>query len=373
VEGTPVRIAKVNCDITDEKRIRDELRHSEARYRSFIELTGQLGWTTDADGKVVEDLTQLSAFTGLSTEAIKGWGGLKVLHPDDRKHTKREWKRAVSEKKPYEVEYRLRRYDGVYRDFLGRGVPVLNVDGSVREWVGICIDITERKEMEASLKRSNQELENRVRERTAELSQRATQLARLTSELTLAEQRERRRIAEILHDHLQQLMVAAKMGQEILIERTDDELKPAAESVLDLINQSIKASRALTAELSPTALRFGDLSASLNWLAQWMHENHGFEVSIRAEPGIVLAQKDLTVLLYQSTRELLLNVVKHAGVKSARVEMFRDEENRLHIAVIDQGTGFDPDTLWEKARDGSGLGLFSILERINASGRKPGK
>jgi len=190
----------------------------------------------------------------------------------------------------------------------------------------------------------------------------------LASELTLAEQRERRRIAEVLHDHLQQIMIGAKLRMELLITDADDAQKPAAEKVLDLISQSITASRALTAELSPTVLRTGDLSASLEWLAQWMSRNHGFEVSVRAEPGIVLAQRDLTVLLYQATRELLLNVVKHAGVNSARVEMSHDEDNRLCIAVIDQGAGFDPETIWEKAKVGTGFGLFSIRERITLMG-----
>jgi signal transduction histidine kinase len=144
----------------------------------------------------------------------------------------------------------------------------------------------------------------------------------------------------------------------------DDALKPAAEKVLDLIKRSIRASRSLTAELSPPVLRSGDLSASIEWLARWMRENQQFEVTVHNKARIVLDQKDLTVLLFHSIRELLFNVVKHAGVKSARIEMSCDEENRLRVCVIDQGTGFDPDTIWEKAKDGSGFGLFSIRERV---------
>jgi PAS domain S-box-containing protein len=229
-------------------------------------------------------------------------------------------------------------------------------------------DITERKRAEEVLRRSKDELELRVQERTAELKARAEQLSRLSSELTLAEQRERQRIAEILHDHLQQLMVGAKINQEILIMNTDNALKPTAESVLDLISRSIKASRVLTAELSPPVLRSGDLSALLEWLAKWLNENQHFEMNVQTEPWIVLDQKDLTVLLFQSIRELLLNVVKHAGVKSARVEMSYDEKNRLRISVIDKGAGFDPDIIWEKAKDGTGFGLLSIRERITLLG-----
>jgi CheY-like chemotaxis protein/two-component sensor histidine kinase len=148
----------------------------------------------------------------------------------------------------------------------------------------------------------------------------------------------------------------------------DNALKPTAESVLDLISRSIKASRVLTAELSPPVLRSGDLSALLEWLAKWLNENQHFEMNVQTEPWIVLDQKDLTVLLFQSIRELLLNVVKHAGVKSARVEMSYDEKNRLRISVIDKGAGFDPDIIWEKAKDGTGFGLLSIRERITLLG-----
>jgi len=361
--GRPVRMAGVNYDITDRKQAEQALQQSEARYRSFIDLTGQYGWTTDPDGNIVEGIPALSKITGLGEEEVKGWGWAKAVHPDDRKSAERKWKRAVVEKSDYESEFRLRRSDGMYRYFLSRGVPVLNDHGSVQEWVGTCIDITERKEMETLLKRSHEELEKRVEERTTELSKRAAQLARLTSELTLAEQRERRRIAEILHDDLQQLMVAAKMGQEMLMERAGDSLKPEAERVLDLINRSIAASRALTAELSPHVLRSGDLSASLEWLVRWMGENQGFEVNLQAETGIILHRKDLTVLLFQSIREILFNVVKHAGVNSADVKVERKNGN-LQIIVSDKGAGFDPESVLKNAGAENRFGLLTITERF---------
>jgi len=367
-EGQPEQMAGVNYDITGQKEAELALRYSEARYRSLIDLTDQFGWTTNADGEVVEDLPSLREFTGLSEKELKGWRWLKAVHPHDRNQAEKAWRRAVAEKCKYEMEYRVRRYDGAYRYFLARGVPVLKDDGSVQEWVGTCIDITERKEMEELLRKSHEELEKRVQERTAELGRRADQLARLTSELTLAEQRERRRIAEILHDHLQQILVSAKIHQEILIMNADDALKPSAESVLDLINQSVQASRSLTAELSPPVLRSGDLSASVTWLAGWMYENQGFEVALRNEDRIVLDRKDLTVLLFQSIRELLFNVVKHAGVKSAAVTM-ELKNGELRIAVSDRGIGFHPEQREDDGADPK-FGLFTIRERLlNLGGR----
>ena len=132
------------------------MRASLERYRSFIEVTGELGWTTNADGEVVEDIPSFRNFTGQTYEEVKGWGWSKALHPDDLERTKRVWKEANRTKSKYEIEYRLRRHDGVYRYFLARGVPVLKEDGNIREWVGTCIDITERKKAEEALREEEQ-------------------------------------------------------------------------------------------------------------------------------------------------------------------------------------------------------------------------
>jgi diguanylate cyclase (GGDEF)-like protein/PAS domain S-box-containing protein len=139
-------------DITLSKQAEERLSEREARYRSFIELTEQLGWTTNADGEIEEDIPTWRKYTGQSKDEIKGWGWSKALHPDDVKHTTQAWKQAVKTKSIYEVEYRIRRHDGIYRHFLARGVPVLKKDGGIREWVGTCIDISERKSMEEELK-----------------------------------------------------------------------------------------------------------------------------------------------------------------------------------------------------------------------------
>jgi PAS domain S-box-containing protein len=94
------------------------------------------------------DLPSWREFTGQSEEAIKGWGWIEAVHPDDRERASQAWIKAVEAKSPYENEFRVRKYDGSYPLFLARAIPVLEEDGSIREWVGTCADITERKRME---------------------------------------------------------------------------------------------------------------------------------------------------------------------------------------------------------------------------------
>ncbi|MCX5667362.1 MAG: PAS domain S-box protein, partial [Candidatus Omnitrophica bacterium] len=167
---TPVKDAQRNVvgilgifwDITEQKNIEEALCKNEARYRSSIELTGQLAWTTDSNGEVVEDIPLWRKFTGLSYEETKGSGWTKAVHPEDTEHTSQVWGKAVKDKSAYEVEYRLRRFDGVYRDFLTRGIPVLKEDGSIREWVGVNIDITERRQADEELRGSEEKFKNLI-------------------------------------------------------------------------------------------------------------------------------------------------------------------------------------------------------------------
>jgi len=130
----------------------------EKRYRSYIEVTGQIGWVTNANGEIVEDVPSLRKFSGQSYEEAKGNGWTKALHPEDLDRTLTVWNNAVLKKIPYEIEYRMLRHDGVYRYLLARGFPIFKDDKSILEWVGTCLDITERKQSEEKLIVSEKEL-----------------------------------------------------------------------------------------------------------------------------------------------------------------------------------------------------------------------
>ena len=121
------------------------LRKSEARFRSLVTATSQIVWITDANGSVIGPLPDWQAYTGQSDSAVQGAGWADALHRDDAARALEVWKRAVTAKSLYDVEYRIRRHDGAYHFFRARGVPVLESDGTIREWVGACTDIHEER------------------------------------------------------------------------------------------------------------------------------------------------------------------------------------------------------------------------------------
>ncbi len=248
------------------------------------------------------------------------------------------------------------------------GSPIHDQQGRVIGGVAVTVDVTARKRAEEDLRRAKEELEQRVQERTMKLAQRAEQLRALAGELTLTEQRERRRMAKLLHDHLQQLLVGAKFRTAILARIDEPLIKDASAEIENLLSEAIKESRSLTAELSPPILYEGGLADGLEWLTRWMADKHGLVVDLSMEEQIPPIADDVKVLLFESVRELLFNAVKHARVRSVGINVRPIQERQLQITVSDAGPGFDPARLKKAGEIGGGFGLFSIRERLNLIG-----
>jgi PAS domain S-box-containing protein len=140
-----------------------EIEGSKARLEALIQASAQMVWTTDAEGRTEEDSPSWRAFTGQTYEEWRGSGWLNAVHPDDRTRTLAAWKDAVAGLGNYSVEYRLRHVDGGYRWTMARGVPLLDKDGAVSEWVGMNEDITRRKHSEVHANLVMRELSHRTK------------------------------------------------------------------------------------------------------------------------------------------------------------------------------------------------------------------
>ena len=216
-------------------------------------------------------------------------------------------------------------------------------------------------------------LEHLVQERTHELVVSRDQLRSLSSELLLVEQRERKRMAIELHDHLQQMLVLAKMklGQSKRVAEPPPISGEMLSQVDQLLTDSLEYTRTLVAELSPPVLREFGLSAALKWLGEWMRK-HNLSVTLKmSDEEAVQLPEDHAVLLFQSVRELLINSAKYAATGEATVR-FEKTNGHLRIEVQDKGAGFDPATSAVCASNSGGVssrfGLLSIRERMQALG-----
>jgi len=143
--GKPAYCIVMIQDISERKRLEVELRESESRWRSLTEALPQLVWTATPDGACDYFSTQWTQYTGIPESDLSGWRWLQVLHPDDREATRLAWTAAVQGPGVYDVEYRVRRFDGEYRWFKTRGVPIRDSKGGVFKWFGTCTDITDAK------------------------------------------------------------------------------------------------------------------------------------------------------------------------------------------------------------------------------------
>jgi signal transduction histidine kinase len=227
-------------------------------------------------------------------------------------------------------------------------------------------ELTDRKQIEERLRQLTGTLEDRVKERTQQLSTSSARLRALATDLTVAEQTERRRLATELHDYLAQQLVVARMKvAQLLKQDHDPEARKLLQDADQLLHQSLDYTRSLVSELTPQALYERGLSAALRWLGDQMGHQEVLNVEVALDaPELPLPEAD-AVLLFHSVRELLFNVLKHGKTNRASVLM-RYAQNVLTITVLDHGCGFDVARLNDDRSDR--FGLLSIRERMTALG-----
>ena len=203
----------------------------------------------------------------------------------------------------------------------------------------------------------------------AELAAYRKQLQSLVSELTIAEERERRKIAGVLHDDVIQKLALSKMKLGALRKtlKSADQAKPL-EDIHGYISEMVKNMRSLTFDLCPPVLYDIGLEAAVrDWLHREVADRHGIEVDFDAGDQPLKLAEDLRIALYRATRELLMNVIKHAQAKKVHVSV-TNVNDMVEIEVADDGIGFEAAKSDKSNKDSGGLGLFTIRERLEYFG-----
>lgn len=360
--GLTSRDGPEQSDIPEHKQMEDALRASEERLRLLIEsATDYAIFTMDPAGYINSWNTGAERIFGWTVEEVIGQPGALIFTPEDRAAgvPEREMKSARETGRALDERFHLRK-DGS-RFYVSGSMSPLYQHGHLAGYVKIARDLTERKRME-------EELEKRVRERTRELRQSEAQLRLMASRLTMAEQMERRRLSQILHDDLQQLLYGIQLKIEFISQDATsgepERLRSHAAEAAAWIEDAITMTRRLTVDLSPPVLQGEGLTAGLGWLVTQMKELHSLQVKLEADQPFLI-DADMRVLLFQIVRELLFNVVKHADTGHATVAL-HEEAGRLVIQVSDKGRGFEVGSVVTGQEEG--FGLLSIRERLGLFG-----
>lgn len=235
--------------------------------------------------------------------------------------------------------------------------------------IGLVKDISQQKQYEKSIIGINEALEQRVQERTARIRNQADRLRVLANRLGKVEQKERNRLAAVLHDHIQPLVVGARMQiWEILRKDDIDTAHKTARKIEDILEETLAELRSLTVDMSPSAILNDGLMGGLNWLVTYMEKKFNFTVKTFAGNELDPISENTCFLLFQCVKELLLNSVKHSEDDQARIFIDRTKAGKIRIIVSDNGKGFDPNHALQTQDSAGSLGLFSIEERLKDIG-----
>lgn len=355
-------------DLSYQKGIEEQHRESEERFRTLANTVSQFAWMADSTGWIFWYNARWYEYTGTTLKDMEGWGWKSVHHPDHVERVVEKVSRCFQTGDIWEDTFPLKGKNGEYRWFLSRAVPIRDQKGAVVRWIGTNTDITELKTTQEQLQHLTTKLESRIAKRTEELRHNQSRLQALVGDLILTEQRERRRVAEELHDFLAQLLVACRLRVNRLEQmRGEGNMLPVLKEIDGILDQSLGYTRSLVAQLVPSVLyQFGLLEA-LRWLAEDMKQ-YGLSVEVTMERDHLTLTENEAVFLFQSVRELMMNVVKHAGVNHLWLAVTLSSPDEVCIEISDEGKGFDPHRIDQSSYSSNQFGLFSIRERMSLLG-----
>jgi PAS domain S-box-containing protein len=367
IEELHIFQAELEVQNEELRRAQHELIESRDRYYDLYDFAPVGYCSLSAEGSIEQVNLAGAELLGQPRGHLIKQPFTRFVHPQYRQRVMTLFGEAMRDTERHECEVRLNNHEeqhvrAVKLEALGRRQPGGGFAG-IRLTMS---DVSELIRQQQELARLNDTLEQRVRERSAEAEQKAEQLQAMTVELTRAEQRERHRLAADLHDYLAQLLVVASMKAQVGIKVAQhEEVRGALEEIKRLMSDAQTYTRTLVGDLSPMVLFEQGLGAAMRHLGRKM-EQQGLRVDVLGDASVRLAD-DAAVLLYQSVRELLHNVLKHAGTDRVEVAIDR-EDHALCVEVRDGGVGFDCDKVVRERNPPESFGLLSIQQRIDAIG-----
>ncbi|MBN1102123.1 MAG: PAS domain S-box protein [Deltaproteobacteria bacterium] len=345
------------------KQAEEALRQSEEKYRVLFENAEEAIFVSQDNGIKFAN-PAMEALTGYPREELIKTACGQLFHPEDRGIVMERGRRRLrGEHLPSTHSFRLIRKNG-------EGIWIQVKTAVLAAWEGrpaiLCFmrDISEQKRLETRLQL---ELDGR-RKAAEELLINQRRLRDLASQLAIAEEQERRRIATYLHDNIGPSLAMAKWRLEALTDMVETgQIKDTVTGVLDLMRQTIEDLRGFTFEISLPILHELGIAAALEWLGENLLKPHGISIEIVTEHAEKSLNRDARILFFHAARELVLNIVKHAKATNARIEI-RGRGDMLVVTVVDNGKGFDVHAWRADFSTSQGFGLFNVKERIESIG-----
>ncbi len=341
VHGKPQYFVAEVLDVTARKRAEQTLRESEERFRLVANKAPVLIWMSGTD-KLCTFFNQCWLdFTGRSMDQELRDGWAAGVHPEDLARCLGIYSSAFDARVDFEMEYRLKRFDGKYRWIVDYGVPRFESDGAFCGYIGSCVDITDRKMAAESLED-------------------------LSGRLITAQDEERTRIARELHDDFSQRLALQGIGLAQLFKKIPEaevEERAKVQELMKGIQEISSDMHSLSHQLHSSKLEHVGLAPALMGLCEELSARFKIEIAFTDHLLSPKIPKDVGLCLFRIAQEALGNVVKHSGAKQARVELY-STRNEIRLRIVDAGFGFDP----ELRNEDAGLGLVSMRERLRLVG-----
>jgi len=314
-------------------RAEESLRESEARFRLMADHAPVLIWMSGRDKLCTWFNRPWLEFTGRTLEAELGNGWAKGVHPDDLARCLDIYGKAFDARKPFAMEYRLRRHDGEWRWVYDQGIPLCNADGALSGYIGSCIDITERRQLE--------------------------------KEVLEISEREQVRLGQDLHDGLCQHLAGIEFRLLGLKQRiAGKSSKQAAETteLARLVREGIEQTRTLARGLSPVMLEADGLMNALQELALATEKSFDISCSFNCPAPVLIHDNGMATHLYRIAQEAVQNAIRHGKAKLIVISLLT-QSDRIVLGVKDDGVGFP-----RKPRKHNGMGLRVMQYRAGMVG-----